>query len=108
MGLEKYNTPINKENTELWLNQIIQSKKTKEAILQFSSSSQLNENLFFIAMYFLRNVIHKVDDLSKIFTIKEINVLCEFLKYYDETSYVFENLVNDGIFPSKDEKVGVN
>lgn len=106
--LEKYKTPIEKEHKIEWLKGIIERGKLKEALLQFEESSQLNENLFFIAMYFLRNVIEKVNGLDNIFTLKEIKILCEFLDFYDKNDYVMDCLIFDGIFPSKEEKEGIN
>lgn len=108
MKLDKYKTNIEEKKKEEWVRSIIERNKVKQALLQFEESSQLNENLFFISMYFLRNIVYEVKDLSRIFTIKELSVLIEFLTYYDETQYVFEGLVKDGIFPSKTEKGSVN
>lgn len=106
--LEKYKTPIEKKQKIEWLKGIIERGRLKEALLQFEESSQLNENLFFIAMYFLRNVIEKVNGLDNIFTLKEIKILCEFLDFYDKNDYMMDCLINDGVFPSKEEKEGIN
>lgn len=108
MKLDKYKMPIENKVKEDWVNNIIDRKKEKQALLQFEESSQLNENLLFIAMHFLKNTIHKVGDLTKIFSIKEIAILCELLEYYEENHYIFESLIKEGIFPTSNEKGSVN